>query len=174
MKISMFKGGRVLKFVQGVLEKIRDNNKIEGEFEFYQLSKEKLNKIAELKKKIKDEDELLYNIIPIIGSFEMDVTLEEFKDMLQFPTKQFMEVINEVIDITREMLESSNTIIELKDKIDNVKNELPVVEEIQEPVKTKEETLNELYEQLSLPEIKADKDKRMEILNKINELEMSA
>lgn len=179
MRISMFKGGRILKFVQGVLEKVRDNNKIDGEFEFYQLSKEKINKIAELKKSMKDDDELLYNIIPIIGSFEMDVTLKEFKEMLQFPTKQFMEVINQVLEITKEMLDTSNTMANLKNKVDDLNNN-PMVkglkeeakdEIVQEPVKTKEEILDELYSQLSTPEIKSDKDKRMAILSKINKLE---
>ena len=179
MRKRMFKGGRILKFVQGVLEKVRDNNKIDGEFEFYQLSKEKINKIAELKKSMKDDDELLYNIIPIIGSFEMDVTLKEFKEMLQFPTKQFMEVINQVLEITKEMLDTSNTMANLKNKVDDLNNN-PMVkglkeeakdEIVQEPVKTKEEILDELYSQLSTPEIKSDKDKRMAILSKINKLE---
>lgn len=175
MEISKLRGGRVLKFVQGVLEKVRDNNKVEGEFEFYQLNKEKINKIAELKKSIKDDDELLYNIIPIIGSFEMDVTLEEFEEMLQCPTKQFMAVIDQVIEITKEMLDNTNAITNLKNKTDELTNN-PMLkglkeEEIQESVKTKEEILDKLYSQLALPEVKSDKEKRMAMLNKINELE---
>lgn len=180
MKISMFKGGRVLKFVAGVLEKVRDNNKIDGEFEFYQLNKDKLNKITKIKEEVKDDDEMLYRIIPIIGSFEMDVSLEEFKDMLQIPTKQFMQVIDQVMEITKEMLDSTDTIADLKNKTDDL-NSNPIIKAfkeeeqvIQEPVKSKEQILDELYEQLSLPEIKSDKEKRMAILNKISDLEKSA
>lgn len=167
MRISTLKSGRICKFIAGVLEKVRDN-KINGEFEIYSINKEIVNKVAELREKIKDETELFYNIIPIISNVEMDVSLQEFKDMMDCPSNQFIEFINQIISVVGEMFGTSKTIANLNNTVKNLKSELPKPEELN---KTKEELLNNLYSQLSTPEIKSDKDKRMAILDKINKLE---
>lgn len=176
MKMSMFKGNKKREFINGVLHKNEDDIKINGTYELYEMSEEMRDKLIKIMDNKKSEISFLYEVLPIISDFEMDISLEEFEKMIKSPSpkKQFLLVIDDVIELVTELKESTDIIVQVSNKVNELRQQLPIVEEVEEvkePEKTKEEILEELYNQLA--EVKSDKVKRTEVLKQINELEVS-
>lgn len=168
IKISMFRPVIKLKFLNGIFNKVSEN--LEGkEVEFYRIGQETIDKVKEIKAENMTNEEFLYNMIPSISNIEMDIDLEEFSKMVKVPTSEFAQLINNVMDVLVDVLKSGQEIINLEEKINTIAEENNI-EIPQEPVKTKEEQLQELYNELT--EYKDDKEKRKEILKQITDLEV--
>ncbi|MEA4826872.1 MAG: hypothetical protein VB130_09595, partial [Clostridium sp.] len=156
------------KFLNGIFNKVSEN--LEGkEVEFYRIGQETIDKVKEIKAENMTNEEFLYNMIPSISNIEMDIDLEEFSKMVKVPTSEFAQLINNVMDVLVDVLKSGQEIINLEEKINTIAEENNI-EIPQEPVKTKEEQLQELYNELT--EYKDDKEKRKEILKQITDLEV--
>lgn len=169
IKISMFRPVIKLRFLNGIFNKVSEN--LEGkEVEFYRIGQETVDKVKNIKAENMTNEEFLYNMIPIISNIEMDIDIEEFSKMVKIPTSEFAQLINNVMDVLADVLKSGQEIINLEEKISTIA-EAHNIEIPQEPIKTKEEQLQELYDELT--ECKDDKEKRKEILKRITDLEVN-
>lgn len=170
IKISMFRPVIRLKFLNGIFNKISEN--LEGkEVEFYRIGQDTIDKVKNIKAENMTNEEFLYNMIPSISNIEMDIDLEEFSKMVKIPTSEFAQLINNVVDILADILKTGQEIINLEEKI-NIIAEVHNIEIPQGSVKSKDEQLQELYDELS--KSKDDKEKRKEILKQITDLEVDS
>jgi hypothetical protein len=166
MKLSDFKLKKVLKkivFVDNKTE-ILDNMEINGEVSFYAINEEVIINIHNVMKNSISEgvadDEVAFAIIPFVCDIEVDVTLDDFSEMLKSPSKQLMDFMSLVLESMRNALDTIKTLSNIE------KNVQEIIEE--DPKTAKENLLNELYSQLSET---TDREIKIQLLRNIANLE---
>lgn len=160
MKLSDLKlktGTKKLIFKDGEIVR-EDTQKLKGVIEFYEPNLQQLIDINEKvidNLEIDDKDNnslIMFKSIPFLCDIEIDVTYEEFQEMLAQPSNEFvafMEQIGDSVDTLKQIGENATTMAE------TIKAD-------------KERQLEELYDQLKIVK---DRAERKEILAKINQLE---
>lgn len=122
----------------------------------------------------KDGDDFIYHMIPIISNIDMTISLEEFKEICNMPMAPtyFLNTILTCLKYLNEIKKSKS----IRDSIDEELGKLRTLykidekEELEERLEVeKKKELEKLYKELS--DVKGDKEKRKEILSKIDELE---
>lgn len=166
MKASNLNQPRKLVFGNGKAEVIKPT--FEGEIEFYKLDRDKIEAIMKeinvqkSKKSQYGDLEMMYKIIPYMCSVEMDVTLEEFIDMVTFPTKEVSEFITALMDQFIDIIENTKNSFNEYAKLDVAIQKNPA---LAEQIKSKQEIQKELYQELF--KNKNNPAKRKEIFNQL-------
>lgn len=147
MKISDFNQDRELQFY--VDKSGKEQSKIvepglEGKIKFHALSKELLNKVSAAINtgKAIEYNELTYNVIPILTDIEMDISLQDFKALLELPPNNLF--INFIDQINDEFINLVQRVNKFKEDISKVNNE------INESIKSLPEELKNKVEQAKL------------------------
>lgn len=152
----------------GILKEV--DKKLDGkQLEFYSLDVKAIKNLKDIDKE--DEISFIYKVIPYISNIEMTIDSNEFRSLCEAPTPQFLSLIDAILEHIKNLHKTTTVTNSIDSKVQELK-ELYKINEIQElePVKTKEEMLEELYSELGT--VRDDKEKRKEILKKINDLEM--
>lgn len=187
MKISQFKGNGISKKLQfGEYINVLENENLRGEINFYDIDVAKLAKINKdviLKLNITDTNELfMYELISEISDVEVDVTFEEFTDMLNCSNAKFTAFMNEVVlaigeiftllDNLQKSKSNSETVTKsITDKVGAVETfeeNMRVIVENENNLNV-EKVLEDLYEKLSSAK---NKEEKKELINQISVLEM--
>jgi hypothetical protein len=166
-KISEFnKTGKII-FKDGEL--IKKSAKINGEITLYNLDADRIKLInEEVIQKLSNnvtEEEVAYNLLPYLGSIDIDVSLDEFEALQS--NALFRKFITEIsVNISKlfsQIKESDN-------KLNNAFKENPELEQMIEKkkIKTKDEVIDDLMSKLL--ETKGDVKKRDSILAEINKV----
>jgi hypothetical protein len=173
-KISQFGKGKKLIFKNGKSEWV--SNDFSGEIEFYTLTVDKIEEIQKVMKNNIVESDLIFNVIPSICNVELDIEKNLFEQWTIIPPRQeFVEFIDAIFEYMKDLIEGYKATIEkqkeMKNKMDNVieKNPELKIEIEKKKIKTKEEILDELLKELI--NVKGDKEKRDNLLHKINKLQ---
>jgi hypothetical protein len=119
MKISEFKINKKIIFNNGQV-KVEKNNLNNKEVDFKELDLTLLKGLQDgILSKIsdsKDNTEVLFLTIPYLTDLEMDISFEEFKKMLELPSKEFCQLCEAIIDEINLIIETSKSIEQLNKK----------------------------------------------------------
>jgi hypothetical protein len=174
MKLSQYKSINVvrkLQYVNGeaIIKNIVDFN---GEIGFYATDIDRLTKInEEIIQKIEkiSNDEITYKFIPYLCDVECDISFEEFTEMLEHPTQQFIDFMTLIAKSMNDIFEMLDSIANMSETTENVQVTVNRIQEnIPETIISEEEQLDELYSALSKT---SDKDIRKSLIRQITELE---
>lgn len=168
INLSDFKAISKYEFINGLFKKIEKNleNK---ELEFFSMSEETVKSLIE--KQVSNNDiEFLYDIIPVLSNVNCDIDFKEFEKMCKYPSAQLADYITLLLNHFKELCLTANKLNDLESNVAETMKELNIEIPVIEPVKTKEEQIEELYAELSTC-TSEDKEKRREIMKKIQELE---
>ncbi len=172
--IRLFISTVKFNFQDGLLKKVEDN--LEGkQLEFYALNIVNVEQLKDVNKNT-DEISFLYRIIPAISNIDMTtITVEEFIELCNMPSPRFLSLIDAVLDHIKNLHKNTAIVDSINSKVKNIK-ELYKVDKMEDLNKklelekvTKEKELGKLYEKLAT--VKNDKERRKEILIRINKLE---
>jgi len=146
MKLSQFEMGKKIIFKNGVPQTL--DNQLNGEVQFYELTKDKL---VEIKEKIIDklsdgytEERFVYEIISYISDLEVDISEKEFNKLIKSPTLQFSYIYESIVDIINNLFELANRTTVLNDKVNKINSMIPKLEE------TLEQKIDRLDKELDL------------------------
>jgi hypothetical protein len=141
-----------------------DDMKVNGEVSFYSIDESILTDIHNTLKdgveKEATDNEVAFGIIPHICDIEVDVTVEEFSEMLETPSKQLMDFMSFVLESMKSSLDMIKTLSNIEKNVSEVVDLNPKV--------SKENLLNELYLQLTQTE---DRETKIQLLSSISKLE---
>lgn len=166
-KISEFNKTEKIIFQDGEL--IKKPAEINGEINLYNLDADRIKIINEkVIQKLSNnvsEVELAYNLLPYLGTVDVDVSLNEF-DALQSNTlfRNFItEISINISNLFKKLKESEN-------KLNDMIEQNPELKQIAEKkkIKTKDEIIDDLMNKLL--EAKGDVKKRDNILAEINKI----
>jgi hypothetical protein len=146
MKLSQFKRNsvkKIMKFVNGEIQYITpQTEKINGEISFYDLDIFRLNLINEkVVMNLKEEDTndyFMYKLIPFVSDVEVDVTFDEYLEMIMLPSDEFtsfmdlfLKIIEEMFALLDNLVETHKTAEEVGENISALENIIPQeVEEV--------------------------------------------
>lgn len=136
MKLSQFKKidnkKKLTFYANGTSEITTPERHIVGEVNFVEISGDMLDLLIETfasEENQNNEIQLIYTLIPLISDIEMDITLEEFVELYDNPSTEFMQLatvimesINEIANkfaIYKRILEETNKADEMKELIDS-------------------------------------------------------
>lgn len=166
---------RKLSFVEGEAVSQGLDTVLNGDLIFYELGKEKVEEITKkLDGKEKSDEDVIFELIPLLSDIEVDVTFDEFKAMLVEPSKEFAMFLSNIISMIKDLFELVEEVAKMQNNSQTITNgiaKLSTIEtEIEDVViETKEEKLERLYEELSVA--REDVLKRNEILKEIMSLQ---
>lgn len=179
MKISDFKKDRELVFY--IDEEENEQSKMvepggeNGKIKFYSLDKKLLNKVASAIQGELEYNQLIYEVLPIITDITMDISLEDFNTMLDFPPNNiFINLIDQVnkefINMVKRYNQFKQNISKTNKEITENINKLP--NEIKEKVIENSKTDGEKLADLEVAhENEKDTKKKHELLIKIAKLQ---
>lgn len=131
------------------------------------IQKEVFNKLTD--EEIKNDKIFTYNAFPILTNIQNDITIEQFEELMETPRRPFSLILNMVTDEINNIFDAMKDYKNMDSKLNKIKNENEeIFKQIEQPVKTKEEQLEDLYKELQ--NNFSNREKRDEILNKINVL----
>lgn len=171
MKLSDFKQkpfSKKVSFVNGVMTVIENESVLNGEITFYELDADRITSIYnDLMKsdeafEKKTNEEFVFMLLPHICDIEIDVDADEYKDMLENPNADLLNLMSMLMDSLEEVLNIMNTFNDLNENVGDLKTKLNIKEE------TKEDKLKRLYEDLA---ITTNVDNIKVILSEIKKLE---
>lgn len=171
MKLSQFKGfgAKKIKFVNGDVV-IEQNAMLNGEIDFYNLDVDRLRLMqAEVlsKASLFSDNEVMYKLLPYLCDLDVDITFEEFEEMVNHPSKEFTVLFNQLVGVLTSFIQTVDTLQDINDKVDYVSSKFNFEKESL-PTETKEEKLERLYNELSAS---TDKAKRKELFREISSIE---
>lgn len=94
IKLSDLKGISRFIFIDGLFTKVEDKLK-DSELVFTNLDNDKIQNIKEA---TKDDTEFLYKLISQISNVEVDIELKEFKYLVKYPSAQFAQVVQLLLE----------------------------------------------------------------------------
>lgn len=170
MKLSSFKSNgvsKILSFKDGEVTS-DSNKKINGDIEFYELGIEKLIDINEkvvskINPNIEDE-RFAFMLLPEICNVEIDITYEQFAEMIETPSRQFVKFMELALNAIADIFDTADSVKNINEYVDKMsKLEVETPREL-----TKEEKLENLYNELDKA---TDKETKRELIKQISILD---
>jgi hypothetical protein len=119
MLFSQFKINKKLTFSNGKA-KVNNNNLQDEEINFKELNFQLLKFIQEsVLSDVTDEttdNEILFKILPHLTDIQMDVTFQEFNEMMLLPSKELCQLCDVIIDEINLIIDTVKNISELSEK----------------------------------------------------------
>lgn len=173
INMSSFTNKTKLVFKNGKPEIIKPE--LNGEISIQELNDETTKKIQEeilsklSDKELKNDNYFTYKVFPYIANINMDITFEEFENLVKRPKNHFELLLEMVMSEINEMFKTGENILRINQKAQDLKNNNKALQE--------NEALKKLQKDKELEKLLADlklnimnKEKKDEILDKINEL----
>jgi hypothetical protein len=171
MKLSDFKKSgisKTVKFVNGKME-ITESENLNGDIKFYEIDVDRLMKINEeiTNNVAKDAEdaEFMFRVLPFLCDVEMDLTIEEFKTLLEKPSKSFAEFLDIIFEMVNEIFNLLKTLTTIKTRTEDAQKSFDNIIVKQE---SPQEELERLYEDLNTI---TDKEEKKATIKRIAELE---
>lgn len=179
LKMSMFLKSKKI-ILEGDFATIsRPTDELNGEIEIKainqkiikQIQEETSSNISDIEKM--DTVDFAYKIFPIITNIEMDIDLEDFKLLIDFPRKPFSLVWNLILEEITDVFDSIKSTKKINEKTENIfKENKEFIESVKE-IKQHEKAIKTNKLELLYNELEnnfKDREKRDFILKQINEL----
>lgn len=164
MNFSDLRVKKKIEIIDGVATLVEE--KINGEINLKNINLKLVKEINEnVVQKLtgnESDEEVAYLIFPYLTDIHMDVTLEEFLEIMTEPSDVLILIQESIMDTFNNLLDLSEKITALSQKSSKLKERLPEVQ-----TETVEEKLNKLYDELSQEK---DSKKRDKIFNEITRL----
>jgi len=123
------------------LETGEKGKRFDGEFEFYALNKERFTNIQDGINKLSNETDDLqvsYILLPYICSINVDESLDKFLEMNEIvPCSEFIDFMLALTDYMRGLFEQIDKMKIMKEKVDSLKQEYPLMTQKVETVEEK-------------------------------------
>lgn len=175
MKLSqILNNKKVMRVQNGELEEITQASGEITFYDIYDVLEEYHDKVIQNITPETSQNEIIFNMIPIISDIECDITLEEFNKKMDKPNKLAITLYDTLLDMVMELFNYAEKVKNFQDKSEKMINENPTIKEsikILELKTSKEKQVKELYVKLNAPITQKEKSKIIKQINKLeNEL----
>jgi hypothetical protein len=169
MRLSDFKTtnyAKKLQYANGVPTLV-EYDKLDGDINFYSIDENVISKIgSELLPQIAsdDKDELfMYMLIPYLCDVEVDVTFEQFEEMLKSTNKNFLSFVEVILNLINDGISMASSV----EKIESVTKS--ITEKTNIIVETDEDKLQRLYNEYGEAKNRNEKRRLMREIESLEE-----